>query len=199
MRFNGQSSQSESVYVYELQFLACNCAPSTSKSYPQTQYSYYSTYEQVSITPIVLVSMVVVCLLAFFQVWQWMPIPVPFLEYQLLPLYRHPIRLHQQWEQLHFRHQRVLHSLSVLEHSIRLFELTRPVLRMSISEFVIHQMITLCMRFNQAILILPVKIGLIISVSMLIDLMSPLIPHLPIGHLVHIITCILCCLMVKKR
>ena len=68
IRFNGQSSQSGSVYVYELQFLVCNRAPPTSISYPQTQYSFYSTYEQVSITPIVLVSMVVVCLLAFFQV-----------------------------------------------------------------------------------------------------------------------------------
>ncbi|KAK8792628.1 hypothetical protein WA171_002581 [Blastocystis sp. BT1] len=51
IRFNGQSSQSGSVYVYELQFLVCNRAPPTSISYPQTQYSFYSTYEQVNIAP----------------------------------------------------------------------------------------------------------------------------------------------------
>ncbi|KNB41501.1 hypothetical protein JH06_5108 [Blastocystis sp. subtype 4] len=51
IRFNGQSSQSGTVYVYELQFLVCNRAPPTSISYPQNQYSFYSTYEQVSIAP----------------------------------------------------------------------------------------------------------------------------------------------------
>ncbi|KAK8806653.1 hypothetical protein WA171_004334 [Blastocystis sp. BT1] len=51
IRFNAQSSQSGSVYVYELQFLVCNRAPPTSISYPQNQYSFYSTYEQVSIAP----------------------------------------------------------------------------------------------------------------------------------------------------
>ncbi|KNB41646.1 hypothetical protein JH06_4874, partial [Blastocystis sp. subtype 4] len=51
IRFTAESSQSGTVYVYELQFLVCNRATPTSISYPQTQYSYYIYYDEVRIVP----------------------------------------------------------------------------------------------------------------------------------------------------
>ena len=51
IRLTAQSSQSGTVYVYELQFLVCSRDPVTTIEYPETQYSFYRGREQVYIAP----------------------------------------------------------------------------------------------------------------------------------------------------